>query len=153
MPHASVPPNPPVNCASCWADITHDNYVEYLPYPSANKDESLVQWSMSKYCQDCIKYLLKTQWKNYTDSLQKTTCKAEQRRLLKRGPPINLRDEEALPCPDSGEVMMLWFMSDNHEHPAKLEGSLVGEEREKFWQEQMKFYIEDEADDETKQHK
>lgn len=145
MVHAKAPPSPQINCASCWEDITQDNYVEYLPFPSSDKDEDPVQWRTSKFCQDCIKYLIRTQWKNYTDSLAKTTCKAEQRRLLKRGPPINLRDDEALPCPDGGEVMMLWFMSDGQEHSAKLDGSLVGEEREKFWHEQMQFYVEDDG--------
>jgi hypothetical protein len=139
-----------VNCASCWEDISPENYAEYLPFPPANKDEVPVQWMMAKYCQDCIKYLVKTQWTNYTSALAKTTCKAEQRRLLNRGPPINLRDNEAMPCPDDGEVMMLWFMSDGHEHSAKLEGSLVGEEREKFWLEQKEFYAEDEPEEEQK---
>lgn len=127
--HATAPPDPPVNCASCWEDISNSNYVEYLPFPSPDQTSGTeaATWKMSKFCQDCIGYLLQTQWKLYTDALAKTTCKAEQRRLLQRGPPINLRDDEALPCPEKGEVMMLWYMSDGQEHSAKLTGSLVGE--------------------------
>jgi hypothetical protein len=125
--HATAPPDPVVNCSSCWEDITATNYVEYFPTPSIEEHAEPVQWTMSKYCEDCVKYLLQTQWKIYTDALAKTTCKAEQRRLLKRGPPINLRDDEALPCPEKGEVQSLWFLSDGLEHSAKLEGSLVGE--------------------------
>jgi len=38
-----------------------------------------------------------------------------------------LKDSKALPCPDDGEVFLLWFMIDGLERSAKLEGSLVGE--------------------------
>lgn len=101
----------------------------------------------------CIEHLLKTQWGAYRTALEKTNCKvcfrkldfcefsvistafslsccghqAEQRRLLARGPPINISDAKALPCPDNGEVHSLWYMSDGQDHSAKLEGSLTGE--------------------------
>ena len=45
---------------------------------------------------------------------------------MAKGPPINISDPKALPCPDSGEVHSLWYMVDLKEHSAKLEGSLVG---------------------------
>jgi hypothetical protein len=70
---------------------------------------------------------LKSQWSTYTTALSKTTCKAEQRRLLARGPPINISDPKALECPDGGEVHSLWYMVDGKEYSAKLEGSYVGE--------------------------
>jgi hypothetical protein len=105
---------------SCWDDIDDNNYVEYRA--TANGD-----WQPSGFCETCVSYLLKTQWDLYTSALAKTTCKAEQRRLLKAGPPVNLKDAKALPCPDEGEVHSLWFKSDSAEHSAKLEGSLTGE--------------------------
>jgi hypothetical protein len=105
---------------SCWDDIDDNNYVEYRA--TANGD-----WQPSGFCETCVSYLLKTQWDLYTSALAKTTCKAEQRRLLKAGPPVNLKDAKALPCPDDGEVHSLWFKSDSAEHSAKLEGSLTGE--------------------------
>jgi hypothetical protein len=107
---------------SCWDDIDDNNYVEYRA--TANGD-----WQPSGFCETCVSYLLKTQWDLYTSALAKTTCKAEQRRLLKAGPPVNLKDAKALPCPDEGEVHSLWFKSDSAEHSAKLEGSLTGEVR------------------------
>ena len=70
---------------------------------------------------------MKSQWSTYTTALSKTTCKAEQRRLLARGPPINISDPKALECPDGGEVHSLWYMADGKEYSAKLEGSYVGE--------------------------
>ena len=85
------------------------------------------EWLPSGFCQVCIVYLQQQQWPTYVAALSSTTCKAEQRRLLKSGPPINLKDSKALPCPDDGEIFSLWFMSDGLERSAKLEGSLVGE--------------------------
>ena len=105
---------------SCWDDVDGSNYVEYKSSETSN-------WQPSGFCEMCTSYLVKTQWDLYTSALAKTTCKAEQRRLLKSGPPINLRDTKALPCPDDGEVHSLWFMSSGVEQSAKLEGSLVGE--------------------------
>lgn len=105
---------------SCWDDVTSENYVEF-------KATEKAEWQPSGFCEVCIGYLLKSQWEIYTNALAKTTCKAEQRRLLKGGPPINLKDSKALPCPDDAEIHSLWYMSDGAEHSAKLEGSLVGE--------------------------
>ena len=83
---------------------------------------------------------MQTQWKTYVTGLEKSTCKAEVRRMLKNGPPINLRDIKALPCPDDGETQLLWYASDQQEHSAKLTDSLLGEERERFWRHNEDFY-------------
>jgi hypothetical protein len=112
------------SCMCCWDDLDESSYVEY-------RSSSDGPWKPSGYCMNCIQQLIKTQWLAYKTSLEKTNCKAEQRRLLSRGPPVNLSDAKALPCPesDNGEVHSLWFMSDGEEHSAKLEGSLIGEVR------------------------
>jgi hypothetical protein len=74
----------------------------------------------------CIHIIISSQWAAYVNTLAKTTCKAEQRRMLTRGPPVNISDKTALPCPDDGEVYSLWYMdSPNIEQSAKLEGSLT----------------------------
>jgi hypothetical protein len=120
-------------CACCWDDLTSENYVEYLPCSSSNEEISSVhesenKWLPSGFCESCIGHLLRSQFSLWTESLAKSTCLAEQRRLLRRGPPVNLRDDKALPCPENGEVRKLWYMSTpNEEKSAKLEGSLVGE--------------------------
>jgi hypothetical protein len=67
--------------------------------------------------------------------------------MLQAGPPINLKDKTALPCPDDAEIHSLWYMEDNKEHSAKLKGSLEGEERQKYWDEQKKFYIAEEPEE------
>ena len=108
-------------CMCCWDDLEIANYVEY----QSSADSS---WYPSGYCVNCIEQLLATQWESYKQSLAKTTCKAEQRRLLTRGPPINISDAKALPCSEEGaEVHSLWYMNDNQVHSAKLTGSLTGE--------------------------
>jgi hypothetical protein len=109
---------------SCWDDIDASNYVEYKSSPAS-------AWAACGFCETCVNYLLKIQWELYTGALAKTTCKAEQRRLLKAGPPMNLKDVKALPCPDEAEAHLLWFMGDGQEHSAKLTGSLEGEVRKR----------------------
>ena len=108
------------SCMSCWDEVDAANYVEF----KASADSL---WKASGFCVVCIEHLLQSQWDIYTSALAKTTCKAEQRRLLKVGPPINIKDATALPCPDGGEVYSLWFKRDGEEHSAKLDGSLTGE--------------------------
>ncbi len=134
------------SCACCWEDLSVENYVEYRAQADG-------EWKPSGFCEDCVKMLLQSQWKTYTDGLAKTTCKAEQRRMLEKGPPINVSDKSALPCPDgtekgNAEVHSLWYMSDGQEHSAQLEGALTGEDRTRYWEEQKAFYIVDEVDDE-----
>ena len=131
-------------CGCCWEDLSAANYVEYRASAES-------QWLPSKFCEDCVGILLASQFDQYRKSLSTTTCKAEQRRLLEAGPPINLKDKTALPTPDDGEVYSLWYASDGCEHSAKLEGSLEGEERKKFWDEQKDFVIKDEKDAEEEE--
>jgi len=135
-------PQEGATCASCWDDLGKETYVEY-------QAEAAGAWLPSGFCQECIGMLLKSQWKKYKESLSTTTCKAEQRRLLERGPPVNISDKNALPCPAGAhaEVYKLWYMSDSEEHSAKLEDSLDGEQRELYWAEQRAFYIVDEKED------
>eukprot|EP00349_Pseudokeronopsis_sp_Brazil_P008790 CAMPEP_0202972034 /NCGR_PEP_ID=MMETSP1396-20130829/32842_1 /ASSEMBLY_ACC=CAM_ASM_000872 /TAXON_ID= /ORGANISM="Pseudokeronopsis sp., Strain Brazil" /LENGTH=152 /DNA_ID=CAMNT_0049702029 /DNA_START=93 /DNA_END=551 /DNA_ORIENTATION=+ len=146
MTHSTSPPVGK-ECLCCMEDISAENYAEYLPH--AHEENPNPSWIPAQYCQTCIEYLLQTQFQNFKDAWQKTTCKAEQRRLVTRGPPINLRDDKAMPCPGKVEINLLWYMSDGQEKSAKLLNSLEGEERERYWDELRAFYSEDEPDDEA----
>lgn len=115
-------------CLCCLEPMTIDLYVEYKPL-----DES--PWLVSGYCVECISSLIKMQWSKFVDGIKNSTCEAELRRMVSKGPPINLRDPKALPCPNDGEVALLWFGRDGECHSAKLAGSLIGEERDRYWQE------------------
>jgi len=128
------------SCLSCWEDLGAENYVEYQAAEGG-------EWLPSGFCAMCVCYLQQTQWGVYTMALAKTTCKAEQRRLLDKGPPVNLKDKTALPCPEEGEVHALWFMNGNEYKSAKLEGSLVDEERQRYWDEQLAFKFDDEDEE------
>lgn len=112
-------------CLCCMEDLSSENFVEYLPFP--HEENPNPTWLPSQFCQTCIEYLIQTQFKNFQDAWQKTTCKAEQRRLVTKGPPVNLRDDKALPCPGNVEIARLWYMSDGQEKSAKLFNSLEGE--------------------------
>ena len=144
--HASTVPEG-LSCACCWDDISAENFVEYLPYPHEENNSKPV-WQVSKFCENCVEVLISTQWEKYTSALQNTTCKAEQRRLLTTGPPVNVKDDNALPCPGKGEVNLLWYMSTQQEKSGKLKDSLEGEVRDKYWKEQMLFYAVDEPEEE-----
>lgn len=124
MVHATSAPTGQ-ECACCMEDISAENFVEYLPFP--HEENPTPTWLPSLFCQTCVEYLLATQFKNFQDSWAKTTCKAEQRRLVTRGPPINLRDDKAMPCPGKVDIHTLWYMSDGEEREAKLLNSLEGE--------------------------
>eukprot|EP01036_Dinobryon_divergens_P033705 gene33705-43563_t len=87
------------------------------------------------------------EWDLYVNTLAKTTCKAEQRRLLAKGPPSKIHDDKALPVPENAQVELLWYSSDSLEHSSKLLGALEGEARTKYWEDQKLFYIHDEAED------
>ena len=66
---------------------------------------------------------LATGWKFFVERLTKATCAAELRRIMDKGPPINVRDKAAFPCEnDSEEVYEFWYMSDGEVHSAKLFG-------------------------------
>ena len=126
-------------CMVCFDDISAENYVEY-------KAEENSKWLSALSCQMCIEHLIGTQFARYSELVKKTTCKAELGRLLKAGPPINLKESQTLPCPNDKEVYKLWFSSDKEEKSAKLTGSLEGEERLKYWDDLKAFWsAEDEA--------
>lgn len=124
MAHATAPPAGK-ECMCCMEDLSAENFVEYLPF--AHEENPTPTWLPAQFCETCIEYLLQTQFKNFQDAWQKTTCKAEQRRLVTKGPPVNLRDDKALPCPGLVEIDQLWYMSSGAEKSAKLANSLVGE--------------------------
>jgi hypothetical protein len=125
MSHSA--PSSGSTCACCWDDLSNENYVEYQPQSSSAEETANGGWLPAGFCENCTEHLLRTQFPLWTEALAKSTCLAEQRRLLKRGPPVNLRDDKALPCPENGEVAKLWYMRTNEEKVAKLEGSLAGE--------------------------
>lgn len=70
----------------------------------------------------CSLYL---QFKRYCDSVANTSCAREQRSLLARGPPVNLRDRLAFPESDDQEIHSLWYAKDKAIHSARLKDSLV----------------------------
>jgi hypothetical protein len=111
-----------------------------------------------------VEYLLSSQFQQYVDKLEKSTCLAETRRLLTRGPPINIsvrfpplssafsvndllhdnvQDPICMPCGVEGkdEVHALWYSSSNETKSAQLAGALTGDARTKYWEEQKAFRL------------
>ncbi|KNC47271.1 uncharacterized protein AMSG_03701 [Thecamonas trahens ATCC 50062] len=137
---------PPVDCECqiCFDDIDESSYVEYKCAGGVDGP-----WQVATICATCTEYLRTSQYNKYVSDLAKTKCAAEQRRLLEAGPPINLFEPHGLPCGCGGcdgpraEVALLWYAGEGDKDP-KLEGSLVGEARQAWWNEQKKFRIVDE---------
>ena len=116
-----------MTCLCTWEKITQKEYVEYQTMPSGN-------WHPSKYGIGTIKTLLNTQFNNYIESVQKTDCLKELKRLLDIGPPIWLHDKHGLPIPKGDtHISTLWYMDNNLEVSARLKNSLISEARDHLW--------------------
>jgi len=112
------------NCLVCFEDLDDDLKVMYQDKPES-------EWKQGGYCIDCTEMLRKSLWIKYKNDVEKADCKRSLRNALSAGPPINIRDI-AFPCDnETGEVYKM--KCGNDEIDPKLEGSLVGEERNEWW--------------------
>ena len=107
------------------------------------------------YERSVVEQLLREQFPKFVERVKTTDCQAELRRLLANGPPIYLSDKHALPL-DEGDthIVKLWFASDNSERSAKLEGAVVGDVRDRLWNERKEFIIvegKEEGDDDNEE--
>lgn len=110
-------------CASCLGDLTNDVSVTY-------QDNENSEWKECVFCKTCIDYMLETKWSDFMASLKKINCKAEFKRIVMSGPPINLRDNSIQCSNESKEVYK--FKCDNEEFSAKLKDSFVGSVRDEL---------------------
>ncbi|ORM41366.1 uncharacterized protein BXIN_0753 [Babesia sp. Xinjiang] len=128
--HLDIPNG--ATCLVCYDDLDRSNAVAYKVTEGS-------EWSLSTFCIICVKYMLKTQYGRYINALKTTTCAKEQRALLEKGPPINISDHLGFPIAENNEVYELFDVGEGKLLSAKLEGSLVGEAREKLWNELSQF--------------
>lgn len=116
-----------------------------------------MKWKPALYEQSVVEQLLAEQFKQFIDRVKTTDCQAELRRLLEVGPPIYISDKHAMPLDDGDtHIIKLWFMSDNQERSAKLQGAVEGKEREELWEELKEFIIvegKEEGDDDEEADK
>ncbi|KAI4836782.1 hypothetical protein MKS88_004586 [Plasmodium brasilianum] len=127
-------------CLICYDDIDENTYIEYQTHEFG-------EWHPSMFCMNCTGILIETQYHKYINNVQKSECLREQKNLLEMGPPINIKDKNGFPLSDGKEIYSLWYFCDKKVHSAKLDGSLVGEERMKMWDELKKFLITEEKAD------
>jgi len=127
------------SCMVCYEDIEEANYLEYQTSEGS-------QWFPSRFCSECVESIRQSQFGKYISDLAKTTCAKEQKRLLERGPPINIHDTHGFPESDGEEIYSLWSLATKQVITAKLEGSLEGEERLKLWEAEKAFIIHNEAE-------
>lgn len=65
----------PINCSICFDELTSDTIVEY-------KTNLRDTWFTSSTCFECISLMKKTQFHTYVESVKKSDCKKELKRLL-----------------------------------------------------------------------
>ena len=118
-------------CASCWAGFGEDigdavtDSFEYNEGPDS-------PWKKSPYCIVCFNHIKSTQFDKYKTGVEKADCVAALRRYVIEGPPINVRDKKAYPCNNiSGEIYQYKYK--DVVYSAKLDNSVEGEERMKWW--------------------
>jgi len=132
-----------IDCIACCCPIDKELYSEF-------RYNSNQTWIPSRYCWDCIQYMIKNKWQDYLDGITKADCSKALERLIIGGPPINLRDPVGFydPDPDKHEEIqngmfrnkdtsleVFEFKYQNQIYPAKLDNSLIGDERIKWWEE------------------
>jgi hypothetical protein len=121
-------------CRYCTDELTKDNFVLY-------KDTEGGIWMPCIYCRTCVGYMIRTQWQEYINMVDNADCKKElYRLLLEDGPPINFRDT-SIKCNNTSSEVYKFYHS-NQEQPAKLEGSLTGQEREDWLKQKILLYID-----------
>ncbi|GAW82589.1 hypothetical protein, conserved [Plasmodium gonderi] len=126
-------------CLICYDDIDESNYIEY-------KTSHTSEWYPSMFCLNCTEILIQTQYHKYINNVQKSECLREQKNLLEMGPPINVKDKNGFPLSEGNEIHSLWYFCDKKIHTAKLDGSLVGEERVNLWNELKNFLIKEDKE-------
>ncbi|EEA06829.1 uncharacterized protein CMU_015050 [Cryptosporidium muris RN66] len=136
-----------MECLICYSNLDDSNSVEYQVYENSS-------WYLSKYC----------------ESIKNTKCLKEQRALLQRGPPvrylifiidysinliifcyinqINVRDIHGFPECHDNEVFSLCNSKTRDNIDPKLDGSLIGDERIKFWNELKQFISKEDMPEE-----
>lgn len=117
------------SCQSCFDEIDETNMVKY----QINNNH---EWLLSNYCETCVNYLLNTSWKIFKDQVEKADCKKALQKILDVGPPTNLRDRVGFPNPIDKtkltEIDNLFFCNNKEIKSAKLKGSLIGKEKDKY---------------------
>lgn len=131
------------DCLACCCSIEPELYSEFRYYHDQ-------EWIPSRYCWDCIQYLLNNRWNDYCKGIANADCASALDRLIVNGPPINLRDPVGFydPNPMNHEEIqtgvfrnkdisleVLEFRYQENIISAKLEGSLSGQARIDWWNE------------------
>lgn len=114
----------PKECTCCLEEITYENRCFYNTKLAPNK------WKESRYCIDCVRYLLSQRFYEYIKAIQESDCEKELNGLILKGPPIWLTDG-GLPV-DEGDHVVLIRCGDTPQ-VARYEGAPIGEERQQLW--------------------
>ena len=108
------------SCSVCFEDMTPEIFVVYKV--TQNND-----WVPFTYCNECLTYIMESQWETYVSGLRKADCEATLRKLIEVGPPSHFRD----PRIENG-AELFQFMCNSNVISGKLRNSLDGEVLSQF---------------------
>ena len=114
----------PKECTCCCDEITYANRCLYSTNLAPNV------WKESRYCIECVRYLLSQKFYDYIKAIQESDCAKELYGLMCAGPPIWLTDG-GLTVGEGDHVM--WIRGTGEPETAKYTGALEGEERQQIW--------------------
>lgn len=133
-------------CLACAMELEDDLVSQYR----FSEDQ---EWINSRYCWDCIQYMIENNWSIYLNGIAKADCAAALNRLIVHGPPINIRDPVGFIDPNNCKAIkdpkgiilnyqnndvtleVKEFLHDNIIISAKLKDSYQGEQRLTWWDE------------------
>jgi hypothetical protein len=84
---------PSGDCLVCYEELTDDTYAEY-------RVSAASPWLPAKFCTDCIQTVLDTKFDAYINGVANSTCEAELKRYMIKGPPIYIEDPTGFPVQD-----------------------------------------------------
>lgn len=114
----------PKECTCCCDEITYENSCLY----STNSAPNI--WRESRYCIECVRYLLSQRFYEYIKAIQESDCAKELNGLIMTGPPIWLTDK-GLPVEEGEHVILI--RGTGEPESAMYTGALIGEERLQLW--------------------
>jgi len=105
----------------CKCCLEEEEEVRYRDKPDG-------KWMVCIYCEECVKYMLNTQFKNYIEQVKNEKCKKSLERLISMGPPENFRDPKVFCDNERNEVYAFENFS------AKVERNCSKEELKEYFE-------------------
>eukprot|EP01054_Gregarina_sp_Poly1_P010681 Gregarina_sp_Poly_1__10680@NODE_807_length_6221_cov_56_782580_g588_i0_p4_GENE_NODE_807_length_6221_cov_56_782580_g588_i0NODE_807_length_6221_cov_56_782580_g588_i0_p4_ORF_typecomplete_len130_score22_50Destabilase/PF05497_12/0_032zfRING_2/PF13639_6/0_35_NODE_807_length_6221_cov_56_782580_g588_i057966185 len=125
-----------MSCKICWEDLDDDLKVQFTTDLEVTANTN---WKDCLFCHDCVQLLIQTQFDKFMHDAVNVDCERTMRRLMERGPPIWVHDDNGFPDTNNMEVPWLKRMQTQEIFSGKLKGAKEGEARDALWKELKSF--------------